>query len=647
MPDRIGDRLGLDRAAVGYALRMFVAAMLAFSIASLLHVENAYWAAMPVWVVAQAQRGLLFERALFRIAGTVLGAAAGFGILWLSAQPTVVLALLALWVALNSGLTRILRGVQSYGALMAGITAAVVALPSLLDPGHSLNIAVARVECTLIGVLVVTFVTGAATPESPRAAFYARVRELAGDAVASVAELLAGAKQELAERRILREIAEVDAAAALVMAGSIEGYRRIRHVNAFIAASLAMMAVGQTLARRKSASEWAAEPLPRLLKDFAARLRTRDSPAAQDLDLRVLLQKAAAIEARLGAVLEQLVRAEAALFSAAPGSKEGLAPEREIRLAPYYDWPLACRTGLVSGIATFLAAALGLASGWPAAELGALGVCIFSMLLGSVPKPKVVAPAVLKGVVAGVIAATFYRFVVLPHVATVPELVFSVMPFILLGAFARASRKTALPALDANMCFLLASQAVLPPVTDPRAILNGGAALILAAATVTIGFMLFPRTPRDPRALAAGTARTIVNDLERLIAGTALSPDADAHRARQVLRLMLHLSQAGDLRGMPSGSILAALNLGNAIAELQALSRPGAPQPVAVSAIFAGFAGEPRRVAAELLHHADSREGQAVAWLLRDAAHALSQCASLFAIQANPEPRSTSSIKRL
>jgi uncharacterized membrane protein YccC len=643
--------MGLDRAAVGYALRMFAAAMLAFSIASLLHVENAYWAAMPVWVVAQAQRGLLFERALFRIAGTVLGAAAGFGILWLSAQPTVVLALLALWVALNSGLTRILRGVQSYGALMAGITAAVVALPSLLDPGHSLSIAVARVECTLIGVLVVTFVTGAATPESPRAAFYARVRELAGDAVASVAELLTGAKQELTERRILREIAEVDAAAALVMAGSIEGYRRIRHVNAFIAASLAMMAVGQTLARRKSAREWAAEPLPRLLKDFAARLRTRDLPAAQDLDLRVLLQKAAAIEARLGAVLEQLVRAEAALFSAAPGStpdsKEGLAPEREIRLAPYYDWPLACRTGLVSGIATFLAAALGLASGWPAAELGALGVCIFSMLLGSVPKPKVVAPAVLKGVVAGVIAATFYRFVVLPHVATVPELVFSVMPFILLGAFARASRKTALPALDANMCFLLASQAVLPPVTDPRAILNGGAALMLAAATVTIGFMLFPRTPRDPRALAAGTARTIVNDLERLIAGTALSLDADAHRARQVLRLMLHLGQVGDLRGMPSGSILAALNLGNAIAELQALSRPDAPQPVAVSAIFAGFAGEPRRVAAELLNHAESMEDQAVAWLLRDAAHALSQCASLFAIQAGPEPRSTSSIKRL
>ena len=165
----IGDRLGLDRNAVGYALLLFTAAMLAFAIASVLHVQNAYWAAMPVWVVAQAQRGLLFERALFRLAGTVLGAAAGFGILWVASQPFPALVLLALWVALNSGLTRILRGAHGYGALMAGITAAVVVLPSLLEPGHSLAIAMARVECTLIGVIVVTLVTGAATPEAPRA----------------------------------------------------------------------------------------------------------------------------------------------------------------------------------------------------------------------------------------------------------------------------------------------------------------------------------------------------------------------------------------------------------------------------------------------------------------------------------------------
>src|SRR5690606_8334708 len=65
-----GIYLGLDRAGVGYGLRLALSALLAFSVASLLQVENAYWAAMPVWVVTQNVRGLLIERAVFRVVGT-------------------------------------------------------------------------------------------------------------------------------------------------------------------------------------------------------------------------------------------------------------------------------------------------------------------------------------------------------------------------------------------------------------------------------------------------------------------------------------------------------------------------------------------------------------------------------------------------
>src|SRR5690606_40556027 len=60
--------------------------ILAFGIASQLHVQNAYWAAMPVWVVAQAQRGLLLERAIFRVVGTLVGAFIGFAILTLRSE---------------------------------------------------------------------------------------------------------------------------------------------------------------------------------------------------------------------------------------------------------------------------------------------------------------------------------------------------------------------------------------------------------------------------------------------------------------------------------------------------------------------------------------------------------------------------------
>ena len=63
------------------AATLAAAAWLAFAIASLLHVEHAFWAAMPTWVLAQSSRGLVIERALFRLLGTLIGAGLGLCIL--------------------------------------------------------------------------------------------------------------------------------------------------------------------------------------------------------------------------------------------------------------------------------------------------------------------------------------------------------------------------------------------------------------------------------------------------------------------------------------------------------------------------------------------------------------------------------------
>src|SRR5688500_14611171 len=108
MTASLGQFLGLDRAGVAHGLRLAFAAWLAFAIASLFHLGNAYWAAMTIWVVSQASRGLLLERGFFRIIGTVLGAAVGFGILQVTGNAYLVLGLLGIWVAVNAGLVHIL-----------------------------------------------------------------------------------------------------------------------------------------------------------------------------------------------------------------------------------------------------------------------------------------------------------------------------------------------------------------------------------------------------------------------------------------------------------------------------------------------------------------------------------------------------------
>ena len=74
----------------------------AFAAASLLHVHNAYWAAMPVWVLSQPARGILLERALFRIVGTVIGAAVGSLVL-AGTEPREATALLIRRLAADLG----------------------------------------------------------------------------------------------------------------------------------------------------------------------------------------------------------------------------------------------------------------------------------------------------------------------------------------------------------------------------------------------------------------------------------------------------------------------------------------------------------------------------------------------------------------
>ncbi|HTN67441.1 MAG TPA: FUSC family protein, partial [Burkholderiaceae bacterium] len=531
-----------------------------------------------------SSRGLLLERGFFRIVGTLVGAAAGFGLMHIPAGPYVVLALLGVWIALTSGLTHLLRGMHYYGALMAGMTAAIVVLPSIWTPDAALAIAAARVECTLIGVVVVTLVTGFLTPEAQRQKFYQRVRKVSGDALAHVAELLRGSDNERnaeVERRILSGLSKLENAAPLVAAGSVEGYRRLRHVDTLVVASLSAIAEGAALRGRLQAG--AADginvpaDLPARLQQLADHLRTAPSVAAQEMPALPLQMDAKGLN-RLKRALQQLLGSAAALCSPngnADSRPLGAAPER---LAPHREWVLARRTGLVSGVVSFVASALGYWSGWPAAELAALGVCIFSTVLGSMAMPQKVAPSLLKGILVGVAVATLYRFLLQPYITTLPELLLSVAPFILIGGFARASKRFAIPAIDYNMGFLLASQAVLPAVTDPAAIWGNAFALIGVAFLVAGSFILLPRSPERQAMEAAETVR---RDLRRLIERSGPGGDWHAQTTRQILRLTLHLGRAGELGMRLPAGMLAVLNLGYAIGDLrQAAQR--APSDAAV-----------------------------------------------------------------
>lgn len=614
--------LGLNQASAKQALLLAASAWLAFAIAASLHVENAYWAAMPVWVVAQPLRGMLLERALFRVLGTLLGALTGFVILTLTSSTQQLIGLAAS-VAGFSALTHILRGSTAYGALMAGITTAVVAIPSLLAPQDNWTLAYARVECTLIGVLTTTLILGVFTPRAPRNTLYWKARQLAADAIELSASYVEGSAAPCRELAILRTLNEIDTHARPMSAGSLVGLKRLRHIDELLLSSLSLMAAAQALAAGLRPEPEAAGRQAKRLRLLAQRLRMDDPLRSQ---LTTPRQSPRSLPPKRHARLEEALRLlwqSAIELTEEP--KDRIAPRASPTLLPYRDWRLASRTGLISGLGTLLCAWAVASYPGQASELAATGVCIFSMILGSLKQPQKQAPHLLLGVAAGVAVATIYRLVLQPQVSGLLDLIVGLFPFILFGALLHSSSRFGLPAVDANMCFLLASQAGMPAAGTIE-VMTGSGALLVGALSVGVGFLLFPRRPEESLKLMA---RAISRDLAKLLQGHAWSRERWLARCGRTILLLM--SNAQTVGSAPPQGLLALLNLGQAIIDLHELSRDPRHSAIASEALSAlgDFAGAPHATAQFL--QALSR-GTSERWLiasLQNAAQALLASAGL------------------
>ncbi|NLH79386.1 MAG: FUSC family protein, partial [Phyllobacteriaceae bacterium] len=125
----LATRLGFDPVRLRFAAPTAVAACLALALSAALGLEHPQWSGMSVWAASQPSRGQLLEKAFFRFAGTVSGTTAGVSLVWLSAdRPWLLVIGLAAWIAACAGIGNLQRGFVSYGTMLAGYSAAMVAL---------------------------------------------------------------------------------------------------------------------------------------------------------------------------------------------------------------------------------------------------------------------------------------------------------------------------------------------------------------------------------------------------------------------------------------------------------------------------------------------------------------------------------------
>lgn len=149
-------------------------------------------AAVTVMILAQPTRGQVLSKALYRLAGTIIGA---FVALFLTAcfnqERGVFLGGVALWLTLCTIMGTLERDFRAYAAMLSGYTVAIVGISCIDNPASIFDVTVNRVSAIVVGIAAtaaINDVFGSPTAFEKLAANLRRtgemVQRIARDAVA-------------------------------------------------------------------------------------------------------------------------------------------------------------------------------------------------------------------------------------------------------------------------------------------------------------------------------------------------------------------------------------------------------------------------------------------------------------------------------
>lgn len=187
-----------------YGVRTFGASMLALYIALLMEMPRPYWAMATVYIVSSPFVGPTSSKALYRVVGTLAGAAASVLLVPLFVQTPLLLAVvIGLWTGTLLFLSLHLRTANSYALMLAGYTMPLISLPVVDNPQAVFEVAVSRTEEIFLGILCAAVVGAMFWPRRLAPVFQATTEKWFNDA-ATYSERFLGRSFEAEEVGALR-----------------------------------------------------------------------------------------------------------------------------------------------------------------------------------------------------------------------------------------------------------------------------------------------------------------------------------------------------------------------------------------------------------------------------------------------------------
>lgn len=578
---------------VHFTVVTFAAAMLALFMAMRIDLQQPYWAMMTVYIISNPMAAAVRSKAVYRLAGTLLGASAAVVMVpRLVNSPALLCLAMAAWVGGCLAISLLDRSPRSYLMMLSGYTAAIIGFTSIYTPDNIFNLAILRVQEIVIGIVCATLVHSLWFPRPMGQAIRSRFDNWLGEADRWVQDILKSGDPAATGRdrvRLAAAASEIHQLATHLPFDTSHLRETTAVVRALHDRVLLLLPLLSSLSDRLATLREQQPSLDAATQEaitaFAAWLHEGSRHATLDAltgHLDRLTQDSASdwyalnragFLTRLRETATALAEARALLallhdpgapLPAAIAETVGQAGTRPLHSDP----GLAVVSGLAAGLAMLITCLVWIGLGWHEGNISAMLVAIVCCLFAALDDPT---PGIKVFGITALVAfplSTLYLFGVFPSIDSFPLLVLTLAPALIGIGLASLDPRYAMPAMMTllSFCNTMAIQDRL--YVDFATYINNSLSQFFGLFTAIY-------VTRSIRAISAdASARRLLahtwNSIARLARGRGdTEPAAFASRLVDRLGLLtprLAASRADDLTGVDA---LAELRTGMDVVTLQ------------------------------------------------------------------------------
>jgi uncharacterized membrane protein YccC len=422
--------------ALTFALKTFVAGLLALYVAFWLGLDEPRWALMTVYVLSQPESGLVLAKGFYRALGTAAGLLVSTLLVFTFAQyGELFVPVLALWTGICNFAARAARNFTSYGFLLAGYTVAIVGIPAALNPTAAYTIIVARGTEIAIGIIFAALASRLFFPQELVQRLLAltrqviiRVRQFGSVAIDPATDKTALATQGI---RLVQDSASIESMRASADFESAEARHMNEPIRDLVIAALSVCAIAEDVTGRSFSAPHSSIVSPWITPMLLS--KTNDSPAEN-----------AAVTSALMSISDQrdIFDAEARLTEA-EGRLEGKS-DRTYPTGPLETWsdPIpAILTGARTALAVVVTWAIWFVTAWPSGPTAIVVAVVVCSLIASMEQPVTISFALAATILVATVPVFVTVFYLLPLASDFVSMAFAIAPLLLVCGFIIAQPK--------------------------------------------------------------------------------------------------------------------------------------------------------------------------------------------------------------